>query len=129
MGGKKGVGEEQVAEGAGLDGVIETEDGETVDGEGEGTTGDDGVEHNFEGIKVRGVVARSRRLDRELKHDERRLMRSRFQTLPSLTRRAWMDAEDARWQLRSEIVVSELECGESALEEVGSGGREKSFCE
>ena len=40
-----------------------------------------------------------------------------------------MDAEDARWQLRSEIVVSELECGESALEEVGSGGREKSFCE
>ena len=71
MGGKKGVGEEQVAEGAGLDGVIETEDGETVDGEGEGTAGDDGVEHDFEGIKVRGVVARSRRLDRELKHDER----------------------------------------------------------
>jgi len=70
VGGKKGVGEEQVAEGAGLDGVIETEDGETVDGEGEGTAGDDGVKHNFEGIKVRGVVARCRRLDKELKHDE-----------------------------------------------------------
>ena len=40
-----------------------------------------------------------------------------------------MEAEEAWWCCKSEKVVSELEREESRAEEVGSGGRTKSFCE
>ena len=56
-------------------------------------------------------------------------MRLRFQTRPSSMRRAWTEAEEARWHWRSKKVERLLEWDGSGMEEEGSGGKEKSVCE